>query len=359
MVLSNYRLNWREEFERYPGMKLEYVPLEVAWKVARYAGLREHYPNFFAKSGFFAFFIYDLDKFWVHDLFRLFLVDNALTACNVQRAVFNPKNIDESIAFLKEMVDRGNLIWVSWMEPLLVYGVEDSERRVLIHWHNSAFAPDGTTWGRDEIEGWWNWADSENAHLMIAPTGISPDANSEEFIAVELAKLAVQNGKLEQYEIGGAKTPFGLSAYSAYADDLRNPETDFLKKSEDGNLERTFWFDFAIYSQWSQTFAAHSYFSHISSIFSGEERDMLKSASEHYGKSYGHWLDWEKVIGRHPDRDVFYARMKDMGKREAAADAVMSARDEIGKAIDALSQFLDKRGISIDKDNETKKSKER
>ncbi len=348
MVLSNYNSNWREEFERYPGMKLEYVPLEIAWKAARYAGSREHYPNFFAKSGFFAFFLYDIDKFWVHDLFRLFLVDNALTACNVQRAAFNPKNIDESVVFLKEMVERGNLIWVSWMEPLLVYGVEDSERRILIHWHNSAFAPDGTTWGRDEIEQWWKWADFDNAHFMIAPTGIAPNANSEEFILVELAKLAVQNGKLEYYELGDSKIPFGLSAYSAYADDLRNPDIDFLKKTKDGNLERTFWFDFAIYSQWSQTFAAHSYFSHISSIFSGEERNALKAASKHYGKSYGHWLEWEKIIGRHPDRELYYARIKDMEKRKSAADAVMAARDEVRSAIDALAQFLDKRGVSVD-----------
>ncbi|RKZ28394.1 hypothetical protein DRQ26_01185 [bacterium] len=348
MVLSNYNSGWREELERYIGMKLEYVPLDIAWKCARYGGLREHYPNFFAKSGFFAFFLYDIDKFWVHDLFRLFLVDNALNASNVQRITFDPKNADEGIAFLEDMVNRGNLVWVSWMEPLLVFGVEDSDRGVLVHWYNPVFAPEGTTWGRDELERWWNWADFDGAHLMIAPTGISPGTNSEEFIIVELVKLAVQNKKIEYYEFGDTKIPFGINAYSAYASDLRNPDVDFLQKSDDGKLERTSWFDFAIYSQWTQTFAAHSYFSRISSIFPEDEREALKRASEHYGRCYAHWIEWEKIIGRHPDRETFYARIKDMKKRSSAADVVIKARDELEKALGALEEFLAKKNISTD-----------
>lgn len=348
MVLSNYQLGWKDERERYPGMRLEYIPLDIAWKAARYAGMNERYPHFFAKSGHFAFFLYDLDRFWVYDLLRIYLVDNALSGCNVRRSIFDPPNINDAVAFIKEMVKCGNLIWVSWMEPLLVYGMEDSERGFLIHWHNPAFAPEGTTWGRDELENWWNWADFENARLLIAPTGVEPGVNSEEDIAVELAKLAVRNGNIDNFELGDVNVPFGDSAYSAYAEDLRNPDIDFLKKNDDGKQERIAWFCFAIYSQWTETFAAHTYFSHISSAFPEVEREALRDAADHYGKAYGHWLEWEQIIGRHPDAEIYKARIKDMKTRVAAAEKVEAARKEIANATEALAKFLKIRGIPLE-----------
>ena len=353
MVLSNYRACWKGEFERYPsGLKLEYPPLDVAWKAAKYSGMKDHYPHFFAKSGYFAFFLYDIERFWVYDLFRTYLVDNALTGCNVRRTVFNPTNLDEAIAFMREMVRCGNLIWVSWMQPLLVYGVEDLENGVLVHWHNPVFAQQGTTWGRDELERWWNWADFEEAKLMIAPTGIAPGVNTDEEITVELAKLAVRNGEIDEYELSGVKIPFGLKAYERYADDLRNPDVDFLEVDESGKPLRTAWFDFSIYCQWTQTFAAHSYFSYVSSIFTGVEKEHLSRAAEHYSRAYGHWLEWEKLLGRHPDQSVFSSRLSDIAQRSAAADAVDRARGEVKKAIESLADFLSSKNISLeDEDN--------
>ena len=334
------------------------MPLDIAWKSAFYAGAREHYPHFFAKSGYFTFFMYDLDRFWVYDLFRMPIVDNAFTGSNVKRTIIDPVSIEEVVAFLREIISCGNLVWMSWMEPLLVYGVENSGKSVLIHWHNPVFAPDGTTWGLDELEDWWKWADFEGARALIAPSGVCPGTNPEEEVAVEIAKLAVQNMRTEYIEVGDAKIPFGLSAYAAYSADLRNPKIDFLIKDKDGKMERTSWFCFAIYNQWTQNFAAHSYFSHIAPIFSKKQRDILIKVADAYAKTYGHWVMWESLIGRHQSKELFYSRIGDINKRKSAADIVDSASAEIKKAVDLLEEFLNIRGVSLDEEKESKPSQD-
>lgn len=346
VVLSNYNVGWRKELARYPGMQLEYVPLDIMWKAARYAGMTEHYPHFFAKSGYFAFFAYDLDRFWVFDLFRLEVVENALAACNVRRAALEPQSLEEAIGFMREMIQCGNLVWMSWLEPVLVYGVEGSRGNEMIHWHNPSFAPSGTTWGRDELEGWWNWSSERGAHLLVAPVGVSPGQNPEEKIVEELAKLAVQSYRTEFLELGEVRISFGLRAYAAYADDLKNPEVDFLVEDADGKRSRTAWFCFAIYSQWTQTFAAHCYFSHIASFFPERQRSALEAAAQHFGNAYGHWLEWQKIIGKCAKKEEFFERVRDMNLRVAASREVLAAREDVEKAVASLEEFLAARGVS-------------
>ncbi len=342
MVLTNYKMGWKEEFDRYPGMRLEYIPLDIAWKAAYYAGMREHYPHFFAKSGFFAFFVYDLDKFWVYDIFRNILVDNALDGCNVRRTTLIPDKLDDAIAMIREMVRCGSLIWMSWFEPILVYGFEEEKKGILLQWHNPAFAPEGTTWGRDELDEWWNWADYQEARLLIAPTGVVPGANREEDVVVELARLMVENADTSVIELENIEIKFGFAAYNAFASDLRNPDIDFRGGiGGDRKAERLAWFDFASYSQWSQLFAAHSYFAHVSHRFFDEKRKLLQNTSESFAKAYGHWLEWEAVIGRHPDNDVFISRIGDMESRIIAANKIDDARKEIEICVEILAEFLE------------------
>ncbi|MCD6594403.1 hypothetical protein J7L68_01835 [bacterium] len=355
MVLSNYNTGWQKEFDRYPGIKLEYTPLDLMWKCANYSGSTEHYPHFFAKSGYFAFFLYDADKFWVYDIFRVQMVLNALNASNVRRAISEPKSIDEAIAFIEQMIDGGNVVWATYIEPILIYGIEGIKGKERIHWYNPNIAPDGSTWGRDELNGWWESQKDYGQHILISPARVMPGVNTEEEIATELIKLVVQNSQNNEMEIGDEKIAFGSSAYDKYITDLRNKDFDFLEKIGENQMQiRTAWFSFAIYSQWTQYFAAHSYFSNVAKVFPKKESKILQKSADHYADVFGHWLKWEKIIGRHPDENVFLQRIGSIDLRQKAADEVELAKKSLVAAIDAQKEFIDIAGISLDDDNDEK-----
>ena len=353
MVLSDYSMGWQKEFDRYPGIKLEYTPLDLMWKCAKYSNFNEHYPHFFAKSGYFAFFIYDPDKFWVYDIFRVQMVLNALNASNVRRALIEPKTIDEAIAFIQQMIDSGNLVWATHIEPILIYGIEGPKGKERVHWYNPNVAPDGSTWGRDEINEWWMLQKNYGQHILISPVRVVPGVNTEDEITVELIKLVVQNYRNREIEIGDEKVAFGFGAYDRYIADLRNEDFDFLKKFGDNQTQiRTAWFSFSIYSQWTQYFAAHSYFSNVAKIFPQKESKILQRIADNYADAFGHWLKWEKIIGRHPDENVFLQRIGSMDSRNKAADEVELAKKSLVEAIDAQKEFIDVAGISLDEDDD-------
>jgi len=77
----------------------------------------------------------------------------------------------------------------------------------------------------------------------------------------------------------------------------------------------------------------------------------LRKAAQHYSAAFGYWLKWEEIIGRHPDEATFVARIGDMKSRIAAAEQVERARDEVAKAVEAIKEFLDLRGVSLDEEN--------
>ncbi len=350
MVLSNYTLGWKEEFLRYPGLRLEYTPLDLMWKAAKYSGLNERYPHFYAKSGYFSFFLYDLERFWIYDIFRVPLVQNSLNGCNVRHAIFEPKTIDEAASFIYEMINTGNLVWATHYEPILIFGVEGEGGMRTLHFYNSNIAPKGATWGLDELDAWWAQQESLGAHVLISPMGIAGGINTEEEILMELAKLAVTNFNASKLDFAEDITvPLGLAAYDAYMTDLRDPKIDFLKPyGENQAMMRTTWFSFAIYSQWTQYFAAHAYFQNNAQIFPTEQQVPLYKAAEAYAKAYGHWLEWEQTIGRTSDGELFARRLADMKARESAAEKVELARDSVLMAVMALGEFLELRGIDPD-----------
>jgi len=353
MVLSNYNYGWREEFRRYPGMKLEYTPLDLMWKAAKYSGLSEHYPHFFAKSGYFAFFLYDIDQFWIYDIFRVPLVENSLNACNVQRNIMEPHSPDEAVSFIKEMIDSGNLVWATNFEPMLIYGFEGHSGSERLYWYNPNVAPDGITWGRDEVLQWWQLQENIGQHILISPVRVVPGVNSDEEIAIELMKLVVQNAQNESIQIGDSEVPLGLNAYDKYIQDLRNPDVDFLKKSgENETLLRTAWFSFAIYSQWTQYFAAHSFFSHIANSFNPDEQKIVQQIADYYGDAFGHWIRWEKIIGRTPDEDEFLRRIGSQENRIKSAECVENAKESIAKAVELQMELLQQKNISLETEQE-------
>jgi len=349
MVLSNYNLKWHDEFARYPGIKLEYVPLDLMWKAANYSGMSEHYPHFFAKSAYFSFFLYDPDKFWVYDIFRVPLVQNALNACNIRRSSIEPETFEQAVSFIYQMINSGNLVWITYIEPILIYGFEGIPNKERIHWYNPNIAPDGATWGRDELEMWWMSQKSIGQHTLIAPLGVVPGINPEEEITAELAKLVIKNWQSGEIIIDKDSIAAGISAYEKFISDLRNDDFDFLKPfGNEKTLLRTAWFTFAAYSQWTQYYAAHAFFTHIADSYSETQKKTLRSAADHYANAYGHWINWEKVIGRHPNEEEFFKRIGIMENRLKAADYVDMAKLEVGKAIESLGEFLESQGISPD-----------
>ncbi len=346
MVLSNYNVGWNEEFARYPGMKLEYVPLDVAWKAAFFVGMKEHYPHFFAKSGYFSIFIYDPDRFWVYDIFQVQLVENALNGCNIQRYTLKPNSIREALEFIRQMINSGNLVWATYFEPILIYGIEGNPGSERLYWYSPRINPDGTIWGKDEIEQWWDSQEQIGTHTLIAPARVAPGANSPEEIVSELARLAVENAQTDHLDLGeDLSVPFGLAAYDRYIADLRNPEFDFTRQfGDDKIMYRMAWLSVAIYSLWTQYFAAHTYFSHIANLFPEKQAEALHQAARHYGNAYGHWLEWEKFVGRVEDEKEFIERARSMERRNSAADAVEKAKNSVKQAVDSLARYIELRG---------------
>jgi len=354
MVISNFYVGWKEEFDRYPGMKLEYVPLDVAWKAAFFVGMKEHYPHFFAKSGYFALFLYDLDRYWVYDIFQVQLVENALNGANVQRYFVEPKSLDEAMNFIYQMINSGNLVWATYFEPILIYGIEGDPGNERVHWYSPRINPGGEIWGRDEIERWWNAREQlGGSHTLIAPAKVVPGVNTEEGIATELARLAVENWESEHLAIGDTKIPIGAAAYDRYIADLKNPEVDFTKKfGEDRIMFRMAWLSMAIYAQWTQYFAAHTYFAHIADLFPREQAELLRKTAECYSDAYGFWLEWEKYIGRTDDENEFIKRAQDMQRRQKGAQMVERAKESIAEAVRHLKEFLSLRGDNQVEGNE-------
>lgn len=338
MVLSNYHIGWAEEFSRYPGLKLEYPPLDILWKVARYSGLSERYPHFFAKSGYPAYFVYSLDKPWVYDIFRNSVVNSALDVCGVHRIEGEPEDLEQLIDFLFKVINEGKLVWMSWFLPILVYGIEGTSKNVCVHWYNPIFAPQGKIWGLNDIRSWWHWADFQGARLVIAPDGVEPQDNDAE-IVLKLAEFVKANMENPYLEMDGEKIPMGLSAYDKYIEDLRNPSVDFLVSDEDGEKYRTGWFSFAIYCQWTQNFALHCFFASASNFFPKYQRKLLNEIADTFGQVYGHWLDWEKQIGRHQNPRIFEERIANIERRQLSAECVFKAKESLVKALALIEEF--------------------
>ncbi len=342
MVLSKYKDGWEKEFQKYPGMMLEYTPLDLAWKASYYIGLRQDYPVFFAKSGYSSFFLYDLEKPWVYDVFRFSAVDSALDVCDVKRYQALPKDLPEALEFIKTMVDSGRLVWISWFDPLLVYGLEVSAGSLAVNWYHPTFAPDGSSWGMDELAKWWEWTDNPESKKLIAPSEIKCDESiTEKDLVPNLAEMIVKNFRQSFIEMDGKeKVPMGLAAYDAYIKDLSNPDVDFLVENENGDRSRLAWFDAPIYSQWTQNYALHSYFYKISRVIPQDLRENLTKAADCFGNAYANWKKWHKLVGRKDDADEFLRCVAYMKKRIQAAEKVKLAKTEIEKALVFLEKII-------------------
>lgn len=339
MVLSNYYIGWAEEFSRYPGMKLEYPPLDILWKVAQYSGMAERYPHFFAKSGYPAYFIYSLDKPWVYDIFRNAVVDNVLDVCGVYRAEGEPETVEQLLNFLFTVINEGRLVWMSWYQPVLVYGIEGTSKNVCVHWYHPIFAPQGIIWNLKELMNWWEWADFQGARLVIAPGRVEPQDNEIE-IAIKLAEFVASNMRNPYLEMNGEKIPMGLSAYDKYVEDLNDKNIDFLAVDDEGRKWRVGWFSFAIYSQWTQNFALHCFFSRASDFFQKEQKRLLNEIADAFGQVYGHWLNWEKQVGRHQNVKTFESRIGDLSRRQVSAECVLQAKGTLLKALSLIDEFV-------------------
>lgn len=340
MVLGNYKDGWDKELGRYPNMRLLYVPVDIAWKAAYYVGMSCHYPHFYAKSGYPTFFLYNLDNPWVFDLFRFAVVDSALDSCNVHRYEGEPGSIEEAVKFIQEMITHGRLVWMSWYDPILVYGIEINEGSIRLHWYHPYFAPDGITWGPDELQKWWEWSDVKGAHKLIAPADIkSDDSVTEIEIAEKLCELLLKNFRQKELNLDGLKAKMGLAAYDQYIADLKNKDINFLEKIND-EQPRLLWFDIPIYAQWTQNFALHAYLSFVSKSIPGEKGKLMLEAAELFGKAYANWLKWEKIVGREKGDKVLMKNVAKMDVRIKAAEEVTKARDNVAKALEVIDKML-------------------
>lgn len=341
MVLSDYNATWDKDFAPYPDMRLEYGPLESMWKVVRYIGINIPVPHFFAKSGYGTFFLYDIDRFWVYDIMRERVIHSASELCGAETEVlYEPESLDTALSFIERHIDMGRLVYMSWFEPFVVFGLSGGIEHPRLHWHNFAFAPQGTIWGRDELEQqWWKWADFQGAHSLIAVTG-KKEAPSEAKIVETLCEGIVKNMQQDSFPLD-PPVAMGLAGYTAYARDLRDPSIDFMKKDDDGEQRRISWFCFALYSQWTQLYALKTYLNDTVESMDKGKREPVRSAVKYLNDAFEHWLEWERLIGRHPDRELYEKRIRDIEVRKKAADAVDAARESIEKVVQELGNILE------------------
>ncbi|MFP4458978.1 MAG: hypothetical protein ACLFSQ_05270 [Candidatus Zixiibacteriota bacterium] len=340
MVIGDFRRSWESSDISNSEIKLEYGPLDIAWKLARYEGSGISKPVFYAQSGYSTTFLYNKDKFWVYDNLRDEFVRNALTRAGLKIKIVLPNNFEDAIELVKENIEHARLVYASWYEPFLIYGFEDNQENPTIHWHNRAFADKGQTWDKEDFyQNWWNWTEIPEAKNLVIVEGKTepPDLR---LLTIEIVKDFVDNMRLT----GNTKEPdgtySGLRAYHAYYEDLKNESVKMNVFERDSGINRIAWFDFAIYSQWTQTYALKCLFEEAKSRFDKKKADELENAANELNEAYKQWHNWEGKIGRLDDEDLFLRRIGNIQIRRYAAENVLEARSRLEKALDYSEKFL-------------------
>ncbi len=136
----------------------------------------------------------------------------------------------------------------------------------------------------------------------------------------------------------------GLTAYHAFAEDLRNREVDFTKSGAPS------WMGPLLHYQSTGRFHMQQFLDRVAPRFGGKPRQVLAKASSNYGQAAIAWRDFQKHLGRVYEReesgkalrgpDAHVHHWRDMGRREQAARQVEQAAVWEGRAIAELAKLL-------------------
>lgn len=343
MVLTDYSRSWKHDD---PQMKIEYGPLDIAWKLVRYAGIDISRATFFAISGFSSIFLYNKDSFWVYDALRQHAIAKSIDLSGAVAEQYVPKDLDEALQAINYNLGRAFPVYASWFDPILIYGLEGSLERPSLKWHNNAFAPEGLSWSREDMEkNWWNWAkDPSGNSLLVIKKKNDFELTKELIMGVLQEFVDSMNASKEADENG---TFAGLTALHAYATDLRDAEIDFTILEQEKQLNRLAWFDSAIYCQWTQFIAmrdflieAQAFMIETQSSFDNGSIEQLKSVIDRLSESVYHWSEWEGKIGRLQDQELFVRRIADIQIRSHAAESVDRSIFALGDAVNTLIKLV-------------------
>ena len=145
----------------------------------------------------------------------------------------------------------------------------------------------------------------------------------------------------------------GLKAYDAFSSDIENAALTIQQdESDTGFSIARAWGCFAVYPQWTSRLATAWFLKQYGSFAEPSCKNHLDQASVYFEKEVKSWLEWEKHLGR--NRQIlnsggveahnkdFNRRWSDPGTRELGAKAVAEAAELERKAIDELSQYVEK-----------------
>ncbi len=336
LVLTDYSRAWDHTS---PEQVIEYGPLDIIWKLVRYSGADISRSVFFALSGFPTFFFYNRDKFWVFDALRDRVIQRGLAITGFEMESFEPESLEDAIAFMDKYIGLAIPIYASWFEPILIYGLEGHVEHPAINWYNPVFAPEGLTWGLDELQNnWWNWSDNPAAKKLTVVRKKKDFQLSKELYLTTLRDFVNGMEGLDKVDEDG--TFSGVKAIEAYSADLKDPEVDFTLVDQEKGLNRVAWIDFAIYSQWTQLIAMRNFIDTGLELVDGDED--LDASSEFLMQAIYHWSEWEEKIGRLSDEDLFMRRIANMQIRFHAASSVDRSIDALKMALDSINKYFAK-----------------
>jgi hypothetical protein len=168
MVIGDFRTSWENDSSYKTGRQPEYGALEALWKVFHYHDVSIDRYSFNAITGYPSIYAYHKDMFWLYDVFREQIIDNALKRCGFEVNRIIPNSFEEALLFVKDSLFLAKPVYVSWYEPFVIYGYDGDLKAAHIHWQSDSLALNGRTDSRKWFEkNWWNYSDKDSDRMMM------------------------------------------------------------------------------------------------------------------------------------------------------------------------------------------------
>ena len=312
--------------------KYHYQPVVIITLLLNHLGKDTNLEKIYAISGYSSYFLYDLERSWVFDIFREEIVNNILYFLAVRFQKYIPSSIKVLFDFLDTQIKYNRPVYISFFEPLIVYGIEKQPIRL---WsYCPAFKNPVVIFNEDEFIYYWNLFLQTRKRLNIfalSSKGIEPNFS---IIAYNYLFSLVRNFKLKFAPIN-IKIPMGINAYEHLINDLIDEEI-YKTERKKFILE---WFSSSIYPQFYQTKINSNFLKLVSKIFQSPYREKIIKASEYFEEAYNNWLKCDSLIREAGEFDV-NKFIDDEPKRRRVSDLINRAKESISFSLREIEDVI-------------------
>lgn len=240
----------------------------------------------------------------------------------------------------REWIDQGVLFLAKLRQPMLIYGYDrdsfETRLKVLRLGHK---LPNQTMSGLEcDAHDWKLQLDDGNSLLRVDYIE-TPDPDWMALLPV-VVRRTIANWRHESID----GVDFGLTAYRNFAEDLRNPDVDFVRDDPPS------WMGPLLYRQIHSRTHVYQFLDRLAPRYGGKPRQVLAKASTNFGQAAASWQEFGRHLGRvyerreqgkslrGPDTNVHHWR--DARRRQEAAKMVDQAALWEGRAIAELAKLL-------------------